>query len=156
MKNDYGSRELWLVREHMQSNRLSKSLVELVKCRYVIPWCGVLLERLVITQLIRILLLYCHDWSQASSQKSAVGFHLNRFSPVHIFTKSFWNEYFPQYLFSKAAWLFTDYAVGVQFRSVQDFSLRNNVQTGSEAHPTSCPMGTGGHFPRGKATGVCS
>jgi hypothetical protein len=28
------------------------------------------------------------------------------------------------------------------------------VQTGSEVHPTSCPMGTGGSFPGGKAAGA--
>jgi hypothetical protein len=28
------------------------------------------------------------------------------------------------------------------------------VQTGSEVHPTSSPMGTGGSFPGGKAAGA--
>jgi hypothetical protein len=31
-----------------------------------------------------------------------------------------------------------------------DFSLLNSVQTGSGAHPTSYPVGTGGSFPRDK------
>jgi hypothetical protein len=33
----------------------------------------------------------------------------------------------------------------------KDFSSVLSVQTGSGAHPTSCPMGTGGLFPGGKA-----
>jgi hypothetical protein len=33
----------------------------------------------------------------------------------------------------------------------KDFSSIVCVQTGSGAHPASCPMGTGGPFPRGKA-----
>jgi hypothetical protein len=33
----------------------------------------------------------------------------------------------------------------------KDFSSNLCVQTGSGAHPTSCPMGTGGYFPGGKA-----
>jgi hypothetical protein len=33
----------------------------------------------------------------------------------------------------------------------KDFSSSFCVQTGSGAHPASCPIGTGGHFPRGKA-----
>jgi hypothetical protein len=33
----------------------------------------------------------------------------------------------------------------------KDFSSSLCVQTGSRAHPASCPMGTGGPFPRAKA-----
>jgi hypothetical protein len=33
----------------------------------------------------------------------------------------------------------------------EDFSFSPCVQTGSGAHPASCPMGTGGSFPGGKA-----
>jgi hypothetical protein len=33
----------------------------------------------------------------------------------------------------------------------KDFSSSLCVQTGSEAHPASCTMGTGGPFPGGKA-----
>jgi hypothetical protein len=33
---------------------------------------------------------------------------------------------------------------------VKDFSSSLCVQTGSGAHPASCPMGTGGTFPGGK------
>jgi hypothetical protein len=33
----------------------------------------------------------------------------------------------------------------------EDFSSSPIVQTGSEAHPASYPMGTGGPFPGGKA-----
>jgi hypothetical protein len=37
----------------------------------------------------------------------------------------------------------------------KNFSSNLCVQTGSGAHPTSCPMGTGGLFPGGKsAAGV--
>jgi hypothetical protein len=36
----------------------------------------------------------------------------------------------------------------------QEFSLVHIVQTGSEVHPTSCPMGTGGSFPGGKTAGA--
>jgi hypothetical protein len=35
-------------------------------------------------------------------------------------------------------------------------SLRHSVQTGSEAHPASYPMGTGGAFPGGEAAGAWS
>jgi hypothetical protein len=37
----------------------------------------------------------------------------------------------------------------------KEFSLFHSVQTGSEAHPVSYSMDTGGSFPRGKATGTC-
>jgi hypothetical protein len=33
----------------------------------------------------------------------------------------------------------------------KDFSSSPCIQTGSGAHPASCPMGTGGPFPGGKA-----
>jgi hypothetical protein len=36
----------------------------------------------------------------------------------------------------------------------QELSLLEIVQTGSEVHPTSYPMGTGGSFPGGKAAGA--
>jgi hypothetical protein len=36
----------------------------------------------------------------------------------------------------------------------QEFSLLQIVQTGSEVHPTSSPMGTGGSFPGGKTAGA--
>jgi hypothetical protein len=42
----------------------------------------------------------------------------------------------------------------IQVRSpteAKDFSCSLCVQTGSEAHPASCAMGTGGPFPGGKA-----
>jgi hypothetical protein len=45
----------------------------------------------------------------------------------------------------------------VRFPAVQDFYLRHSIQTdqtGSGAHPASYPMGTGGSFPGGKATGA--
>jgi hypothetical protein len=35
----------------------------------------------------------------------------------------------------------------------QEFPLLSTDQTGSEAHPASYPMGTGGHFPGGKRPG---
>jgi hypothetical protein len=35
-----------------------------------------------------------------------------------------------------------------------NFSLHHGVQNGSEAHPASYPMGTGGSFPEGKAAGA--
>jgi hypothetical protein len=51
----------------------------------------------------------------------------------------------------------SDYGLDDQeigFRSpadAKDFSSILYVQTGSEAHPASCPMGTGGPFPGAKA-----
>jgi hypothetical protein len=43
-------------------------------------------------------------------------------------------------------------AIGVRSPAgSEDFSSSLYVQTGSEAHPASCPMGTGAPFPRGKA-----
>jgi hypothetical protein len=35
-----------------------------------------------------------------------------------------------------------------------NFSLHHRFQNGSGAHPASYPMGTGGSFPGGKATGA--
>jgi hypothetical protein len=43
-----------------------------------------------------------------------------------------------------------DRGVGVRVPVSQELSLLQIVQTGSEAHPTSYPMGTGG-----KAAGAC-
>jgi hypothetical protein len=43
-----------------------------------------------------------------------------------------------------------DRAIGVRSPAgAEDFSSILCVQTGSGAHPASCPMGTGGSFPRG-------
>jgi hypothetical protein len=39
----------------------------------------------------------------------------------------------------------------IEVRSPADFSSNLCVQTGSGAHPASCPMGTGGPFPGTKA-----
>jgi hypothetical protein len=43
-------------------------------------------------------------------------------------------------------------AIGVRSPAeAKDFSSILCVQTGSGAHPASCPMGTGGSFPGGKS-----
>jgi hypothetical protein len=45
-----------------------------------------------------------------------------------------------------------DRAIGVRSPAgARDFSSILCVQTGSEAHPASCTMGTGGPFPGGKS-----
>jgi hypothetical protein len=45
-----------------------------------------------------------------------------------------------------------DRAIGVRSPAgAKDFSFYLCVQTGSGAHPASCTMGIGGHFPGGKA-----
>jgi hypothetical protein len=45
-----------------------------------------------------------------------------------------------------------DRAIGVRSPvGAKDFSSTLCVQTGSEAHPASCPMGSGGPLPGGKA-----
>jgi hypothetical protein len=45
-----------------------------------------------------------------------------------------------------------DWATGVRSPAeVKDFSSSLCVQTGSEAHPASCPVGAGGPFPGSKA-----
>jgi hypothetical protein len=45
-----------------------------------------------------------------------------------------------------------DRTIGVRSPTgAKDFSSILRVQTGSEAHPASCPMGTGGPFLGGKA-----
>jgi hypothetical protein len=45
-----------------------------------------------------------------------------------------------------------DRAIGVRsLAGAKDFSSNLCVQTGSGAHPASCPIGTGGPFPGGKA-----
>jgi hypothetical protein len=44
--------------------------------------------------------------------------------------------------------------IGVRFPAgTENFPLRHRIHTGSEAHPASCPMGTGGSFSGGKAAG---
>jgi hypothetical protein len=43
---------------------------------------------------------------------------------------------------------------GVRVPLVSRISLLHLVQTGSEVHPTSYPMGTGGTFPGDKAAGT--
>jgi hypothetical protein len=48
--------------------------------------------------------------------------------------------------------LTADWTTGVRYPTgAEDFSFSLCIQTGSEAHPASCPMGTGGLFPGGKA-----
>jgi hypothetical protein len=45
-----------------------------------------------------------------------------------------------------------DRAIGVRSPAgAKDFSSTLCVQTGSGAYPASCPVGTGGPFPEGKA-----
>jgi hypothetical protein len=45
-----------------------------------------------------------------------------------------------------------DRAIGVRSPAgAKDFSSNLCAQTGSEAHPASCTMGTGGPFPGGKS-----
>jgi hypothetical protein len=45
-----------------------------------------------------------------------------------------------------------DRAIGIRSPAgAKDFFSSLCAQTGSEAHPTSCTMGTGGPFPGGKA-----
>jgi hypothetical protein len=45
-----------------------------------------------------------------------------------------------------------DWTTGVRsLTETEDFSSSLCVQTGSGAHPASCPMGTGGPFLEGKA-----
>jgi hypothetical protein len=46
------------------------------------------------------------------------------------------------------------WTVRVRFTAVQEFPLLHDVQTGSGAYTASYPMGTGGSFPGGKATGA--
>jgi hypothetical protein len=36
----------------------------------------------------------------------------------------------------------------------RNFSLHHRVQTGSEVHPASCPLDTGGSFPGRKVAGA--
>jgi hypothetical protein len=44
------------------------------------------------------------------------------------------------------------WTAGVRFPAgARDFSLLHSVETGSDAHPASYPMGTGGCKPGGKA-----
>jgi hypothetical protein len=46
-----------------------------------------------------------------------------------------------------------DRAIEVRSPTGADFSFSSCFQTGSEAHPASYPMGSGGPFPGGKARG---
>jgi hypothetical protein len=45
----------------------------------------------------------------------------------------------------------TGYELDDRGVGVREFSQLHFVQTGSQAHPASYPMGTGGSFPRSKA-----
>jgi hypothetical protein len=45
----------------------------------------------------------------------------------------------------------TGWAAGVRFPTGHGFSLLRSVQSGSRTHAASCPVGTGGDFPGGKA-----
>jgi hypothetical protein len=45
----------------------------------------------------------------------------------------------------------SDYGLVRSPAEARDFSSNLCVQTGSGSHPASCPMGTGGPFPGGKA-----
>jgi hypothetical protein len=47
----------------------------------------------------------------------------------------------------------TSHSGSIHYRQYT-FSPLQIVQTGSEVHPTSYPMGTGGSFPGGKAAGA--
>jgi hypothetical protein len=47
-----------------------------------------------------------------------------------------------------------DRMIGVRFPVGAENFSRLHVHTGSEAHPASYPMGTGGSYPGGKAAGV--
>jgi CRISPR/Cas system CSM-associated protein Csm4 (group 5 of RAMP superfamily) len=48
-----------------------------------------------------------------------------------------------------------DQIIGVRFPvGAGNFSLHQSVQTGSEAHPASYPMGTRDSFPGGRAAGA--
>jgi hypothetical protein len=48
-----------------------------------------------------------------------------------------------------------DRMIGVRFPAgAGNLSLRNHVQTGSGAHPTSYPMGTGGFFLGNQVAGL--
>jgi hypothetical protein len=50
-----------------------------------------------------------------------------------------------------------DQGSGVRFPAgAGNFSFHHSVQNGSGAHPASCPMGTRGSFPGGKAAGAWS
>jgi hypothetical protein len=48
-----------------------------------------------------------------------------------------------------------DRVIEVRSPTGADFSSSPCVQTGSGAHPASCPMGTGGSLPGGKARPGC-
>jgi hypothetical protein len=48
----------------------------------------------------------------------------------------------------------TGWTAQVRFPAMQDFSHLHSVQTGSGAHPTSCPVGIGRYSPGGKAAGA--
>jgi hypothetical protein len=62
-------------------------------------------------------------------------------------------EIAPPYLTSALDGL-GDLGVGVRVPVGSRISLLEVVHTGSEVHPTSYPIGTGGSFPGGKAAGA--
>jgi hypothetical protein len=49
---------------------------------------------------------------------------------------------------------FMGWMVQVQFLAMQNCSFLHSIQTGLGAYPVSCPMGTWGSFPVGKAAGA--
>jgi hypothetical protein len=79
-------------------------------------------------------------------------FHYCLASPPHkISIHTLW-EVFILFMYPVSDYGLDDWAIGVRSPvEAKDFSSSLCVQTGSEAHPASCTMGTGDPFPRGKA-----
>jgi len=64
-------------------------------------------------------------------------------------------ECFLRRFHTKLLYAFFVSTIGVRFPAgAGNFSLNYRVQNGSEAHPASYLMGTGGSFPGGKAAGA--
>jgi hypothetical protein len=82
------------------------------------------------------------------SQRNVKSFR-NKLSEVYIVPLN-WNR-------DSSGSIVSDYGLDDRANGVRspagakDFSSILCVQTGSEAHPASCPVGTGGPFPGGKA-----
>jgi hypothetical protein len=91
--------------------------------------------------------LTIHSFTGAYSPGRIFGLPFRDFLIIHIQTRSRVNS----------GSIVSDYglddrAIGVRSPAgAKDFSSKLCVQTGSEAHPASCTMGTGGPFPWGKA-----
>jgi hypothetical protein len=79
-------------------------------------------------------------------------------SVLHQYYLTVPNVYFfePGYCRQYGDWLWAGWLRGQSWSPGRAKNFLHIVQPGSGAHPASCPVGTGGSFPSGKAAGAWS